>query len=381
MTTSVLATEHASPALPLIDSRHHYPGWRGLRGRVFAELMGWTLGVVKAGDDYGLPESLDFPPYADSRRYGITHYGIMISDLPAPHHFLACASILGASGMRVFDIDFAVDPEDGPRHTSTLVHGTAAAVDGHFTRYSIPKDMQLNDDGSLLRFGENLEISGHYPDYRLQSQRPDFSVDLELTATGEITWFAKSAAYEHLSLLTRYRGTLTCKGETLEVSGLCSYEYARGVSPCVLSNKSLPPALKLPWDTFSYQVINLDADTQLLFAFCRADGHPLLTSAYIREAGCGARRIDGDVHFKVLSLQASPGIAPGGRETALPETFLWAVRDHEGQSLFEIRATVDTPMLFGLGQGFVGGYRWEGSRNGEAARGRGYIEYVDQRNF
>ena len=369
----------AKSTLPLIDSRHQETGLSGLRGGFFDKLTNLILAPVDAGIDHGLPDPVVFSPHADSKRYGTTHFGIMISDLPAPHYFLACAAMLGCPSMRTFDIDSAVSPEDGPRNTVVLSHGTAAATERAFTHYSLKRDMTQKADGSLIQFGEDLEISGLYPHYRLKSQREDFAVDLALTATGEITWFAKGAAYEHLSLLTRYEGTITQAGKTTEVSGLCTYEYARGSTPYLASNRLLPFKLKYPWDVFNYQVINLDADTQLLFAHCAGLGQSVLTSAYLRVAGKSAYRIDADVHFKVHDLQPEPGVAPDGSITLLPKHFSWEVQAADGSSLFEINAEVDTPMLFGLGMGYIGGYRWTGRRDGAPIEGRGYLEYVDQR--
>lgn len=377
MTSASLSFKSPAACLPLVDSRQRPAGWRG---RALARLFTQALGAVEAGENPPLPVPLRCPPLADSRRYGITHFGIMVPDLPAPHRFLACASIVGSSGMRVFDIDSAMRPEDGPRHTATLVHGTAAASERCFTRYSVPEDMTLAADGSRLCFGEDLEISGDYPGFRLRSQRPGFAVDLALTATGDITWFARGALYEHFSLLTRYRGTLTHDGKATPVAGLCTYEYARGVSPYVLVNRALPRALKLPWDFFTYQVINLDADTQLLLAHCRVAGAPALTAAYLREAGREAGRLDGDVQFRVLATQATLQPTPEGRDAVLPATFHWDIRDRAGRCRFDLHATVDTPMLFGLGSGHVGGFRWEGTRDGAPCSGRGYVEYIDQRN-
>lgn len=369
----------AKATLPLIDSQRRETGLRGLRSRLFGESIGLVIKPVPAGLDHGLPNPALFHPYPNSKRYGTTHYGIMISDLPAPHYFLACASMLGSPSIRAFDVDAAVHGKDGPRNTVILSHGTAAAAEGAFSRYSLRDDMTIKDDGSLLRFGDDLEISGLYPHYRLKSQRDGFSVDLALTATGEITWFAKGWAYDHLGLMTRYKGTIRHEGKTTEVSGLCTYEYARGITPYSFYNRLMPGGVKIPWDVFSYQVINLDADTQLLLAHCSVLGHNSLTSAYIREAGKAAWRIEGDVHFKVNGLQSTPAIDPAGNVTLLPDSFTWEVLDPNGNRLFEVNADVDTPMVFGLGMGYIGGFRWHGTRDGQPAEGRGYWEYVDQR--
>ncbi|KVE29430.1 hypothetical protein WS67_05620 [Burkholderia singularis] len=368
----------APPSPPLIDSRRRPHGLRGLRSHLMGKAAELLLRPVKPSVRPAPPAPLIFPPNGGSCRFGLTHYGVTISNLPDPHQFLACRAIIGNAGMRAFDTDFAAQPGDGPLRTATLVHGTAAAVDGHFTRYSIPQDVELRDDGSLLRFGNELLLAGRYPDFQLKSRRAGFAVDLRLHATGDITWLAKGPLFDHIVLVTRYRGRIEHEGTSIGVAGLCTYEYARGSSPYLLYNRFLPKAAKLPWDVLSYHVIDLDAETQLLLSHVQFDGHPA-TYAHLRILGECAHRLDADVHFRVLSLQSEPAVAPDGSTMPLPRQFIWTLRDTQGNDLFVIEGTVDTPMLFGVGTGYVGGYRWEGMRGAEPISGRGYIEYVDQR--
>ena len=69
-------------------------------------------------------------PHVDSRRYGWTHYGVMIPDLPAPHRFFSIMSIVGTPGALAFDTDHAL--KDAPRRNATVVSGTAATHPAHF---------------------------------------------------------------------------------------------------------------------------------------------------------------------------------------------------------------------------------------------------------
>lgn len=338
------------------------------------------FGTVSAKEKHPpLPNPVVFHPYNFSKKYGITHFGIMIPDLPAPHYFLACASMLGACGFKVFDIDHAFT-KHGPRYTATLAHGTANSTINGFKSYSMIDDMVIEEDGSLIKFGKDLELSGSYPKFNLKSSRENLKVDLELEATGEITWFCKSKVYNHLSLLTRYKGVIESEGVTSSVEGLCTYEYARAVSPYTLTNISLPKNKKIPINFFSYQVLNLDDSQQLLFAMVSFMGAPTFVAAYLRTAGKNdAKRIDGEVNFQVLSLKKQPAIAPDGSITPVPEEFRWTIKDKFGALLWEINGNIDTPMVFGLGNGFIGGYKWSGTEKNKAIQGRGYIEYVDQR--
>lgn len=228
--------------------------------------------------------------------------------------------------------------------------------------------------------GSRATLSGTYPDFRLQSQRPDFSADLRLTATGDITWFGHSPIYQHCSLLVRYEGHIVCNGETTPVAGMGTWEYWRSISLYSARNRLLPPQRKLPGDFFTYQVINLDTDSQLLLAYVTLLDRPLVLSAYLRQAGQGNQCLDADVRFQVLTAQTAPAVAPDGTLMTLPDTFRWTVTAPSGRIMFKLDCQVDTPMIYGLANGYVGGYHWTGTREGQPVSGRGYIEYIDMRN-
>lgn len=364
--------------LKLIDSVDKPTGLKLLGSWALSKVFNSLFGVIKPDFKQELPEDLRFNPYVDSQKYGCMHYGIMIPDLPAPHHFMACASIIGNAGMRVFDIDFASE-QAGPRQMATISHGTAVTKGNGFYNYVLNKDIQTKEDGSLLKFGDDICITGIYPNYRLQSQTNELKVDLKLTASGQITWFAKSAVYNHLSLLTRYEGTIDSEGVQQQVSGLCTYEYARGVSPHNVVNKPIPFSKKIPWDFFTYQVIDLDEDTQLCLTHCRGLNYPILTAAYIRTTQGVSRGIEGSVRFQVLSVEDELVVDPDGIHMLRPKTFRWTIEDKHQEYSLTIEATVDTNWLYGLGRGYIAGYEWHGTKNGKATTGRGYVEYVDVR--
>ncbi|ALG11861.1 DUF6670 family protein [Kibdelosporangium phytohabitans] len=322
-------------------------------------------------DDKPLPRPAIFPPRG--RGWGISHYNVVIPELPAPHLFLGCTTMQGASGFQCHDNDFAV--RDSPRKTATLALGTAASTHESFTTYSIPLECELAPDGSVLRWGADLLITGLYPEFRLHSRRPGFALDLDIVATGEHSNYARSYLYTHLGMLARYTGMITQDGEITPIAGLCSLEYATGRTPHVLRDRPLP--LKLPIDFFTWHVINLDADTQLQFVQMSAQGgYEVVSSAWLREAGKGSTRYGG-VDFKVLTYQADPQVAPDGRETYLPETFQALIPGAHGRQLFELTATLDTQVHYGLGRGYLGGYHYQGTRSGKPIAGRGYIEFIE----
>jgi hypothetical protein len=325
------------------------------------------------GEPFARPGML--VPHTQSRFYGWTHYGVMIPDLPAPHRFFSIMSIIGTPGALAFDTDHAL--VDLPRHNATVVSGTAATHPRHFAGYSIPRDCEMREDGSLIRFGKEVEISGGYPNYRVRARYGGFALDMRITATDKVSWFLRNPVYDHLSLLSRYRGALSHAGETVAIEGLCTFEYAACVSPYLLRRRPLPPRFKAPLDFFTYQVINLDDGPQLLLTQYMLLGRPLATVLYARaetEHGRSWR----DATFEVLEYQEQPATAPDGRGMRLPQRFRWTARDG-ASALLDIEGTVDTPFTYGLGSGYVGGYRYSGRYQGRAVAGRGYIEYIDRR--
>lgn len=347
---------------------------RGLGGLFFSRLVPWLTGASSHATP-PLPTPPIFPSYTSHpHRRGCVHYGIMIPDLPAPHQFLATMTVIGSAGFRAWDDDNAW--QGPPRSTVTVSHGTAATTDDPFTALNLA-DCDLADDGSLLRFGDALTISGIYPHYRLDSRRPGFEVDLDLTATGEITWFAKSPLYEHMSLLTRYEGTITHQGTPMQVSGLGTYEWGSGITPHNVLPRPLPARWKIPIDFFTYQVIDLDADTQLLLVGVGAVHEPMLVSAYLRTAGSGVERLGTSVRFQVLEHQNEPLTGHDGKAMAVPATFAWTIHDG-ARTLLELTGTVDTHLLYAA-MGNIGGYRYQGRFDGRDISGRGYMEYSDRR--
>ena len=329
-----------------------------------------------ASTDAPLPSGALLRPHTTDRRYGASHYNVVIADLPAPHRHLACAVIIGGVGAAGFDIDHAV--HGSPGNTATIALGTAATAPDGFCSYSIEDDCELREDGSLLRFGKDLQIEGTFPNYRIAVQRSDFSLGIEVAATDEITWFARSPIYDHVGFPARYRGNLTWRGESTPVEGVLSLEHARLLSVPGLLNRSIPSSLKLPWNFFTYQVINVAPDTLLMLAGVEMFGQNLLTSAYHKEIGGRHERWVHGVEFDVLSYRDEPELAPDGDATKIPAEFRWRITDDD-RVVTEIVGTTDTNLIYGLGRGFVGGYTYHGHHLGEPVEGTAYYEYVDQR--
>ena len=347
---------------------------RELMNRAFGKFLPVIDGALREnGQPFNRPEML--VPHIDSRFYGWTHYGVMIPDLPAPHRFFSIMSIIGTPGALAFDNDHLL--QDIPRRNATVVSGTAATHPNHFGSYSVDRDCRFAADGSLIRFGDEVEISGGYPEYLVRADFGGFELDITIHNTETVTWFVKNAVYEHISLLSTYQGQIIFQGESLPISGLCTFEYGACISPYNLRRKLLPPVLKVPLDYFVYNIINLDEKTQLLLSYVTVKGLPVQQVANIRTLD-GESRSYPKTTFTVLTMQAEPAVSTDGVRMFLPETLMWVIMDG-AEEIAEIFGRIDTPFTYGLGSGYVGGYACEGVYRGKPIKTRGYIEYVDRR--
>jgi hypothetical protein len=332
-----------------------------------------SVGATRT-DEGVLPAEPVFPPHVRSRRWAWTHYGVMVPDLPDPHRFLACMALVGTTGARTFDTDHA--RVDGPRTSASLVTGTAvtppdAALHHRSTRY----DSHLADDGSFVRLGDVLTLAGTGRRRRVVgTPAPDLAYDLDLELTDAATWFARGPVWEHLSVLTRYTGSITWRGEAAEVAGTGTFEWARSAGIHGVLPWSLPARLKVPADTFAYCVIDLDPDTQLLLSGFGGFGRTLLDAAYVRSTTAAPQRHVRGVRLQVVE-RGDEVATPDGRRTRPPRVLHWASADGR----IDVVVTVATPLLYGLGSGHVGGVTYEGTLAGEAIAGQGYLEVIDRR--
>lgn len=325
-------------------------------------------------DGKAFPKGYALKPYHQAKHIGWTHYGVMIPELPAPHQFFSIMSVIGTLGALAFDTDHVF--KDSPRNNATAVMGTAATYPDQFNGYSIPKECQLDGDGSHIQFGQNINIKGCYPHYHVIARATDFELNIKITNTDKVTWFIKSPIYDHFSLLSQYEGVVSYRGETQKINGLCTFEYAACISPYMIRDKVIPSAFKIPLDFFTYQIINLDDNTQLLLNDTRLKDVKIVSKAFIR--GLDQYNQSFEAEFEVLSYQDKSAISPDGVEMNLPATFRWVIKD-PNKTLAIINGQVDTPMIYGLGSGYVGAYLYKGEYQDTLIEGRGYIEYIDRR--
>ncbi len=314
-------------------------------------------------------------PHTDSRFYGWTHYGLMIPDLPAPHRYFSIMSIIGTPGAQCFDIDYA--RRETPRRNATVVSGTAATYPSHFGSYAIGRQGEFSADGRLVRFGNDVIIRGGYPEYHVQANIGGYEIELQVLNTDKVSWFIKNPVYEHISLLSEYRGMICGPGGSMTVSGLCAFEYGACVSPYVLRDKPLPWNRKVPLDFFFYNIINIDERTQLLLSYCTMKGLSVNRSVLIRGLDRYTKTLR-EVEVTVEEYHPQAAVSPDGIAMKLPLAWRWRARDN-GKTVLDLRMTQDTPFTYGLGNGYVGGATFSGTVEGREVGGGCYVEYIDVR--
>jgi hypothetical protein len=315
-------------------------------------------------------------PHTRSRRFGWTHYGVMIPDLPAPHRYFSIMSLIGATGALAFDNDHALAAE--PRKNASVVTGTAATHPRHFGNYEIGRDGRFSDDGGEIRFGREVEITGSYPNYKVEVAVEDFTLSIDIENTDKVSWFFHSPVYKHMSLLSHYRGQVAIGEDRQQIEGLCAFEYGACPSPYLLRSKPLPTRFKAPLNHFVYHIINLDPTHQVLLSQYSIAGRPLMTFALLRSTDAYTS-VHHDTTYEVLEYRPAEAPTPDGRSMRLPQRTRFTVGDRDRPWL-ELETTMDTPFTYGLGTGFVGGFAYTGQWRNEAITGRGYVEYIDRRD-
>jgi len=311
-------------------------------------------------------------PHASSRRWAWTHYGVFVPELRQPHRYLNTMTFIGSTGTVCFDNDYLAKPD--ARRTATVLSSTAAPGQHHYRAYDSAADCRFPDHGERLEWGTDLAIDVAHPSYAVHARYPDFSADLAITATPQVSWFVHNPIYQHLSLLATFTGTITDAAGETEIGGLCTVEYARSFSPQALRRTPVPPRFKLPVDFFTYQIINLDDRTQLLLTDVRAAGATACRLAHLRTVD-GDAAVFQDVQVAVTH-RAEPEVDPQGREMRVPDRFRWVVRDG-GDVLVSLEAIVDSPLRYGHGRGYVGAYSYSGELRDRPVSGSGYFEWVD----
>lgn len=316
-------------------------------------------------------------PHTDSRWWGWTHYGVFIPQLPAPYRYLNTMTFIGATGTACFDNDYLAAAD--ARDTATVLSATAYGDEHHYEAYDASTGCDFAADGSRLAWGDDLVIERSHPEYRVTGRYSHMSVDLEVRATDQVSYFTKMPIYHHFSVLATYEGTIKDIRGTAPISGLCTVEYGRCITPQALTARPLPGSLKLPVTFFTYQIVNLDETTQLLMTKVTGAGATLCELAYLRTLGGGpdGARVFAKTALEVVQYADKRLVDEQGRGMRVPKKMRWTVEDDGGGKVLTLEADVDAPFRFGHGQGYVSAYTFSCTWGSRLLNGTGYLEWID----
>ncbi|AZZ82664.1 hypothetical protein C5O27_17735 [Gordonia alkanivorans] len=313
--------------------------------------------------------SLDLLPHTElPGRFGWSHYGLMLPSLPDPHRYLSLMVMAGMTGLHAFDFPQEATPDD-PQ--DIVVASASSGADSAYVRevLSIRRDGRFAPDRA--EFGTLASITGTHPEFDIRIHAGDLDATLTMTCRPNPTRFVKSPVWQHLGHVGRYRGQVTHRGATTEISGMGNLEYARSISPYVVLRRATNRQIPLEW--FSYHVVDLPGERQILFT-------QLGVSGSIVETNVIRRSLDGTVDHKVhegyhriLETDDTPTVDSHGNEQLLPRVFEF------GCSGISVVGTYDCPPRFAIGRGYISGYEARVRVDGEEFTTRGYAEHIDER--
>jgi hypothetical protein len=298
-------------------------------------------------------------------RYRTVHYGVMVPGLPAPLRFMNVIAVIGQPRIPIWRNGHLV--ETTPADTVSLLTATGAPGGARHVGLSAAEDCDLAADGSRLRFGDEVEITGAFPDYRVRRPDPGTGFDLRLTASRTVSHFAHLAGglYDHWSLLCRYTGTFRLGGIDLPAAGLANLEYARGAD------------IALPLRAFTYQIVDVDDRTQVLFGRVLGPARSRLQhEVYVRSLDEPSRLHRTGVRSEVLEYESTPRRTPDGRPMRLPVRFRWSADGAGHRPLVRVEGTATGDWAYGMAAGYAGSFDWTGTFTGKEVGGTGYIEWI-----
>ncbi|MDH3011723.1 DUF6670 family protein [Gordonia alkanivorans] len=313
--------------------------------------------------------SLDLLPHTElSGRFGWSHYGLMLPSLPDPHRYLSLMVMAGMTGLRAFDFPEEAtsdDPQD------IIVASASSGADSAYTRevLSIRREGRFAPDRA--EFGSLASITGTHPEFDIRIHAGDLDATLTMTCRPNPTWFVKSPVWHHLGHVGRYRGEVTHRGVTTEISGVGNLEYARSISPYVALRRATHRQIPLEW--FSYHVVDLPGERQILFTQLGVAGSIVETNVIRRSLDGTADHKVHEGYHRILETDDTPAVNTHGSERFLPRVFEFGC---DGVSVV---GTYDCPQRFAIGRGHISGYEARVRIDGEEFTTRGYSEHIDER--
>ncbi|SEM13176.1 DUF6670 family protein [Acinetobacter sp. DSM 11652] len=299
--------------------------------------------------------------------YKIIHQGLMIPGLPSPLHYFNFLTIIGQPNVPMLRNDYAIKTR--ALDTVSLITSISPHMVGHFHGYSIINDCEIKENKFV--FGQREQLEGSIPNFKLIRKDNELSVDLNIQTQPIISHFTKLklGLFDHWSLVCQCKGTVTYKEQTYKIDQLGSFEFARAIN--------IP---YLPLHFFTYQIINLIDQRQLLLAHIRNGLNQIVQSRmYLRDLKTQTSEMFDDVYFKVHRVYPKVK-TPNGHEMYLARVFEWSFENKKRKIIVKGESRGD--FKFGVAAGYVGSFSYEVQIDGIQEEGQsGYCEYIDCRSL
>jgi len=312
---------------------------------------------------------LNYHPPKD--KYKIIHQKLVIANLPAPLHYINFFSFIGQPNSPVFGNSSEISTT--ALDTATVLVSTSPNMVGQLSAYSIKNECQfkLNENGQVdFQFGQKEQLYGTFPNFIIQRQDDELSLDLKITTTPFISHFIhlKFGFAEHWSLFAQCKGQIEYKKQKYEIQQNAAFEYARLVN--------FP---YLPYAFYTYQLIQVTEELQLICTHTRDQFNNLMHSRiYMRDIGRNQiNMFDRYVYFNIHRV--FPKIQTANQQQMyLPREFEWRYQDEDIN--INIQAQSRGDYKFGLAAGYVGSFSYQIQLNEKCYQGEsGYCEYIDCR--
>lgn len=304
-------------------------------------------------------------------RYKIIHQKLVLANLPAPLHYLNFFSLIGQPNSPVFCNNNEISTT--ALDTATLLVSSSPHMVGQLNSYSIQHECQFHIDENsnvTYTFGQKEKVFGKIPDFTVQRQDDELSVNLSITTMPLISHFIhlKFGFAQHWSLVAHCKGIIQYKDQNYEIEQNAVFEYMKTVN--------FP---YLPYALYTYQLIQVNDDLQIIFMHSRDQMNNILHSRiYIRDIQNNETKMfDRQVCFNIHRV--FPKVTTvNHQEMYLPREFEWQYQDENTK--IDIQAQSRGDYKFGLAAGYVGSFVYQLHLNDEYYQGEGgYCEYIDCR--
>lgn len=314
-------------------------------------------------------------PYFDHPFYSCTRYGFNFPHLPSPLQYLNISAILGTTGLLCYDQDEL--QHTPPRKNATVFMSTAFESSALLQHYALDGDEVVHTSNKML-FGRELLIEGHYPEFELKAHFQGIELQFKIDVSRQSSWMMKTPLYDDLSLVMHYEGFFHIQGERYPVSGTGTFEFARAATPHSLLPHPLSLADKVPVNFVTYQIINLDDQSQLILSKIDVAAKSMSYKAYIRHKS-GLCEVYDNVEFSIVEYQDKPTLSPFGQYTLLPKSFEWKIFNQNQEPYLMIKAKISSTFQYGVGLGYAAAFEFEAIDHLYSCHryGQGYLEYID----